>query len=109
MILVSTLFAQVPISGERIQTRRAECGEEDTVVGKRKENMLLGMRVGQDGRQPCCDAFVGRLHAVTGSRMDSYPQRNGRPIRTAFPEKAVVHERFCWVGIVQGFGVLEGV
>lgn len=46
---------------------------------------------------------------LTGSRMDSYPQVNGRPIWTALPEKAVVHERFCWVGIVQGFGVLEGV
>lgn len=64
MILVSTLFAQVPISVERIQTRQAECGEEDTVVGKRKENMLLGMRVGQDDRHPCFDAFVGRLHAA---------------------------------------------
>ena len=45
----------------------------------------------------------------TGSRMDSFPQVNDRPIWIAFPEKAMVHERFCWAGIVQGFGVLEGV
>ena len=64
MILVSALFAQVPISVERIQMRQAEGGEKDTVVDKRKESMLLGMRVGQDDRHPCFDAFVGRLHAV---------------------------------------------
>lgn len=64
MILVSTLFAQVPISVERIQMRQAECGEEDTVVGERKESMLLGMGVGQDDRHHCFDAFVGKLHAV---------------------------------------------
>lgn len=109
MILVFALSPQVPISVERIQMRHAECGEEDMVDGKGKESLLLRMMVGQDDKHHCFDEFVGRLHAVsTGSRMDSFPQVNDRPIWTAFPEKAMVHERFCWLGMVQGFGFLEG-